>query len=190
MAEGKRRRPAGHSVPRTAGRRQIDCCNRQKLLPVRVTDLKRLMAAALDATGIETAEISLAIVDDEKIAQLHEVWLGVPGPTDVITFDLSPPAGLARPTGSTDLSTHLAGEIVASGETAHREAGRYHWQPEHELAYYLVHGLLHLCGYDDHSPAERRTMRRRERQVMEDIGLPPPPRRLPRRRGKAASPSR
>jgi probable rRNA maturation factor len=190
VAEGKRRQTARHSRLPSAGRRQIDCCNRQKVLPVRVTDLKRLMAAALDAVGSETAEISLVIVDDEEIARLHEVWLCVPGPTDVITFDLGPPADLARPAKSTDLALHLTGEIVASGETARREAERYHWQPEHELAYYLVHGLLHLCGYDDHSPAERRAMRRRERQVMEDIGLPPPPRRLPRRHHAASSPSR
>ena len=188
MAAGRNRVMGNQSVLPPAKRRQIDCCNRQKMLPVRVTDLKRMIAAAVDATGVETAEISLAIVDDEEIAQLHEVWLGIPGPTDVITFDLSPPASLARSTRSTDLSLHLAGEIVASGEMAIHEAKRYHWQPEHELAYYLVHGLLHLCGYDDHSPAERRAMRRRERQVMEDIGLPPPPRRLPRR--VATSPSR
>jgi probable rRNA maturation factor len=55
-----------------------------------------------------------------------------------------------------------------------RELG---WQPRHELAYYVVHGILHLAGYDDHDPADRRAMRARERVLMLAAGLPAPPSR-------------
>jgi probable rRNA maturation factor len=50
------------------------------------------------------------------------------------------------------------------------------WTPRLETAYYVVHGLLHLCGYDDLSPADRRAMRRREQTVLRRLGLPPAPR--------------
>jgi len=64
-----------------------------------------------------------------------------------------------------------------SAETARRLARELGWQARHELAYYVVHGLLHLAGEDDGTPGERRRMRRRERAVMAAIGLPAPPRR-------------
>lgn len=192
MAGGTRRAAGRRTARPLAGRIQLACSNRQRVLPVRVTDLKRLVTAAIRALSVPAAELSLTIVDDAEIADLHDRWLGIPGPTDVITFDLGPSASLAPLTEIAGIPATLNGEIIASAETARREADRYHWQPEHELAYYFVHGLLHLCGFDDHLPSQRRTMRRRERQVMEAIGLPAPPRRLPavpRRRRATSSPS-
>jgi len=174
-----RRRSTG-SRPATARppaeeRWQIACCNRQRRLPVRQADIRRLFTAALTTLGAAEADLSVVIVSDAEIAQLHDRWLGVSGPTDVISFDLRTAAGPAPPEPASGL--RLAGEIIASGETAVREAARYHWRPEHELAYYLLHGLLHLCGFDDLAPGPRRVMRRRERQLMQAIGLPAPPRR-------------
>jgi probable rRNA maturation factor len=86
------------------------------------------------------SDISLAIVNDKAIAELHETWLGISGPTDVLSFDLSSHE-------HTQLSQHgkrhgIHGEIIASAETASREARVYGWSPEHELIYYLIHGLL------------------------------------------------
>ncbi len=192
MAEGTRRVAGRRTARPPGGRIQLACSNRQRVLPVRVTELKRLITAAIRALSVPAAELSLTIVEDAEIADLHDRWLGIPGPTDVITFDLGPSASLAPLTETAGIPATLNGEIIASAETARREADRYHWQPEHELAYYFVHGLLHLCGFDDHLPSQRRTMRRRERQVMEAIGLPAPPRRLPavpRRRRATSSPS-
>lgn len=192
MAGGTRRAAGRRTAQPPAGRIQLACANRQRVLPVRVADLKRLVTAAIRELRVPAAELSLTIVDDAEIADLHDRWLGIPGPTDVITFDLGPAASLAPLTETAGIPATLNGEIIASAETARREADRYHWQPEHELAYYFVHGLLHLCGFDDHLPSQRRTMRRRERQVMEAIGLPVPPRRLPavpRRRRATSSPS-
>ena len=63
-----------------------------------------------------------------------------------------------------------------STETARRMARAVGWTPRQELAYYIVHGVLHLTGYDDHTAADRRQMRARERAVMKACGLPVPPR--------------
>jgi probable rRNA maturation factor len=108
------------------------------------------------------------------MARLHEEWLGIPGPTDVITFDLA--AG-----GPAD---GLHGDIAVSAETARRMARELGWAPRHEVAYYVVHGLLHLAGYDDLVPDARRAMRARERGVMAAAGLPRPPRARPRQAGR------
>jgi len=144
----------------------VEIVNRQKVVAVDTKWLERVVRRAVAAVGADAAEITVVVVDDRRIAALHDQWMGIPGPTDVLTFDLS--GGEAR---------RLAGDIVASAETARRLARELGWQVRHELAYYVVHGLLHLAGEDDGTPGERRRMRRRERAVMAAGGLPGPPRR-------------
>lgn len=141
----------------------VDITDRQKILAISKPWLTRLVKRALGAEGIEQAEIGILLVDDRRIAKLHGEWFDDPTPTDVITFDLSAGDG-------------LSGDIAVSTETARRMAREFGWTPRQEVAYYVVHGLLHLTGYDDHTPADRRGMRSRERAVMKAIGLPVPPR--------------
>lgn len=83
-------------------------------------------------------EIGVLVVSDRKIADLHLRFMKIAGPTDVITFQ--------------------HGEIFISAETAQRQAAANGTSLEHELRLYLVHGLLHLHGFDDHDPAARRRM--------------------------------
>ncbi len=192
------RRPSPQQHPQSSGRRRptcydIACCNRQRHLPVRQAEIRRLLQAALRQLGVPAADLSVAIVADAEIAAVHNRWLGVPEPTDVISFDLSGgpgDAGLGGRPGGDPRQLRLVGEIIASAETAARQAARYGWQADHELAYYLVHGLLHLCGFDDLAPGPRRSMRRRERQLMLALGLPAPPRRSGRRAAPPATPPR
>lgn len=144
---------------------EIAITNRQKVMAVDRRWLAGIVKRTLVALEVPRAELSLLLVDDAAIAAIHEEWLAVPGPTDVITFDLSSPEG------------PFAGDIAVSAETARRMARHLGWQPRFELAYYVVHGLLHLAGEDDLDPVARRRMRLRERAVMAAIGLPKPPRR-------------
>ena len=147
----------------------VGITDRQKILRIAKPWLERLVKRAVAAEGIEQAEIGILLVDDRRIAKLHAEWFDDPTPTDVITFDLS--AG--------DV---LAGDIAVSTETARRMAREVGWAPRQELAYYVVHGILHLTGYDDRAAADRRAMRARERAVMKAIGLPVPPRTPSRRK--------
>jgi probable rRNA maturation factor len=64
----------------------------------------------------------------------------------------------------------IEGEIVASAETAQRMAASGNWSADEELTLYVIHGLLHICGYDDLTPDERRMMRVREQVLMEALG--------------------
>jgi probable rRNA maturation factor len=154
--------------PKTADALVIDVTDRQKCLKFDAAWLSRVVRRVLEAEVVAAAELGILLVDDRAIARLHAKWLGVPGPTDVITFDLGSGPG-----------PELRGDIAVSTETARRAARELGWQPRHEVAYYVVHGILHLTGYDDHSPADRRAMRARERAVMAAAGLPRPPRRRP-----------
>ncbi|MGB0654332.1 MAG: rRNA maturation RNase YbeY [Pirellulales bacterium] len=161
-----------------SGSNKVVLCNRQRKTAVCSKTLKRLLLVAMDALGMTDSDISLAIVDDKAIAVLHETWLGISGPTDVLSFDLS--SSEHAKTSQHGKRHGIHGEIIASAETALREARVYSWSSEHELTYYLIHGLLHLVGYDDQTPSERISMRRKERAMMKVIGLPSPPRRRPK----------
>lgn len=162
-------RPSARRVPQV----RVEISDRQRALKVDRRWLGGVVRRAIATLGATTAEIGIAIVDDGGIAELHDRWMGLSDPTDVITFDLSGPGVDA-----------LQGDIAVSAETARRVARGLGWQPRYELAYYVVHGLLHLAGEDDLEPVARRRMRARERAVMAAIGLPTPP------RGRRRAPTR
>ncbi|HEX8199269.1 MAG TPA: rRNA maturation RNase YbeY [Isosphaeraceae bacterium] len=115
----------------------------------------------LEAEGIRAAELSIGVVDDAAIRVLNRRHLGHDWPTDVISFPLSGPGAAA-----------LAGEVVVSAEMAVTTARRAGLDPHAELALYLVHGVLHLCGRDDQDPGTIAVMRRREAEVLAAAGLP------------------
>jgi probable rRNA maturation factor len=106
----------------------------------------------------EVATVSIAIVDDETIHRLNRQFLEHDYPTDVLSFALTEPP-------------HLEGEIVASIDTARREAAQAGWSTDDELLLYAVHGALHLVGHDDHDPADAAAMRIAERAVLARLGV-------------------
>lgn len=122
--------------------------------------IEPLVNQAVSHAGVEAAELSLAVVGDEEMAQLHEQYTGVAGTTDVLTFDLAEPNG-----------SMIEGDIVLCLDEAQRQAD-YHGHPvRHELLLYAVHGLLHLLGEDDHDPEDFRRMHHREDQLLQALGL-------------------
>ena len=136
---------------------QVEINNRQKALEFAEGDVADLLCLALRMEGRD-AELSVAIVGDREIADLNRRFLGRRRVTDVLAFPYSDEGGA------------LAGEIIVNAELAAREAaGRAH-SAQDELMLYLVHGLLHLLGYDDHTDEDRRRMRRREGEVLAAAG--------------------
>ncbi len=103
-------------------------------------------------------------MDDAAMAELNWQYRGVAGPTDVLAFPMA-----EGPFG--ELSEALLGDVVISVETAARQAGPAGL--EAELALLLVHGILHLVGYDHGTPGERRAMWRKQAALLAALGLPP-----------------
>lgn len=115
------------------------------------------------------AALSVAIVDDATIADLHARYLHIDGPTDVLSFDLSDEADDPHERG-------IDGEVVVSYDTARREARARGLTLRAELLRYVIHGTLHLLGHRDDTPRRRAGMRRVEDEVLESLG-PTPARR-------------
>jgi probable rRNA maturation factor len=103
--------------------------------------------------GCPEGELSLAFLTDGALARLHGRFLADPSATDVITFGGDPAGG-------------SAGEICVSADAAARHAGRAGARLSGEVMLYVVHGWLHLAGYDDTNPAAKRSMRRAEARAM------------------------
>jgi len=133
----------------------IQIANRQKHAAIDRKALRALCTRLLRRRGRDT-DLSLCYVDDAAIRELNERYLGHRRATDVLAFPLGEGPGPDR----------LLGEIVVSAETAVAEAARRGIPADAELALYTVHGLLHLLGYDDQAPADRRRMRRAERAAL------------------------
>jgi len=135
---------------------EITVRNLQRKVPVDVVDLEMFARKAAELclrlprrkkTDLaQLREISFLIVSDRKIASLHRQFMNESGPTDVITFQ--------------------HGEIFVGVESARRNARRFGNAFERELRLYVVHGLLHLHGFDDRNAASARRMRVVQRKIL------------------------
>ena len=103
----------------------------------------------------EELAVSLLLTDDREIGAIHAAHLGDPSPTDVISFD----------------DDGDGAEIVVSVQTAHRIARARGHAGRAEVALYIVHGLLHVLGWNDTNRRERVRMRRAERECLARLGL-------------------
>lgn len=127
---------------------------------------RRAVQAALEQGGRPELRVDVVLVDDAGLVELHARYLGDASPTDVIAFDLRGGEAEASDDGPD-------AEIYASAERARAVARTRGVDSGRELALYLVHGALHLCGHDDREPRARRRMRAAEARVMEALGYPP-----------------
>lgn len=140
--------------------RGIGVFNRQAVFPVPEAFLQRLgewsrqawrgvLARARVPVGLIGEDLEITLLDDSAIARVHLDYLKIPGATDVITFE--------------------HGEILISLETAERQAAEFGDSFEREVLRYIVHGMLHLAGYDDRDPESRAAMEAVQEELVAAI---------------------
>jgi probable rRNA maturation factor len=142
---------------------EIEISDTQGHVRVDRAALTALVRTVLSAEKRENASISIALVDNATIHAVNRTHLNHDWPTDVISFPLSDPDDPV-----------LAGELVVSAEMAGASALEMDAEPQDELALYVVHGLLHLCGYDDKREGDIHLMRHREHELLADAGVTSP----------------
>ena len=116
--------------------------------------IERAVQATLQHCDRQDLPVSLLLTDDAEISRIHGEFLDDPTPTDVISFPMDDSA-----------------ELVVSTETARRVAAEHGHDWQAEVALYIVHGLLHCCGFDDIEEGDRQQMRIAERAVLGQLGL-------------------
>jgi probable rRNA maturation factor len=122
-----------------------------------VSDRAREALAVIGATG----EVRVRVVGDPAMAEAHARYRGTPGTTDVLTFDLG------RPGGPVDA------DILVCADEAARQAGLRGTGVDREVLLYILHGVLHCLGFDDHDEGAAAAMHRREDEVLTAIGVGP-----------------
>ncbi len=145
----------------------ISVQNLQRRIRVSPPRLQAIGRRALSALGRADRSLHVTLVGDRDIRRLNARYLRARRPTDVLAFDLAGPD-----------PSRLLGEVIISTETAARQARRLGVPVTLELELLLVHGLLHLAGYDDHDPAEARLMHERARDILQEARRRPVPARL------------
>jgi probable rRNA maturation factor len=138
----------------------ISVANRQRRVRVELRALRDFASRALDkclklprrksSRLADLGHVEVVLVSDKRIAEVHRQFMDEPGPTDVITFQ--------------------HGEIVISVETARRQARQFGTTLDRELRLYLVHGLLHLHGFDDKTAAGAAEMKRVQEKIIAQAG--------------------
>lgn len=127
-------------------------------------DIRRKAAVILDSVGLLNAELSLLFTDDSEIKELNRQYRGRDNPTDVLSFSQ---AGK----GETIAADGLLGDVVISVDTAQRQADEYGVTLTEEIDRLLIHGILHLAGYDhETSPTDAKKMRAKERALIKKLG--------------------
>ena len=156
----------------------IRCCKPwPRILPGAAACARRAARAALDSElDGESAGLSLVLSDDAELEALNRAWRGQDKPTDVLAF---PCAARDPATGRRQL-----GDVIVSGETAHADAASLSRPLAEHLSHLVVHGILHLLGYDHEAPKEARRMEARERALLASLGIADPYRRSPRAKGQ------
>ena len=140
---------------------RVSIASPQELVELKYQQLKEAGRKVLEGEGIKEAKISLAFVDNVTIHRLNKQFLNHDEPTDVMTFPLSNPGAKT-----------LEGELVIGVEVALEQAQDRGHDVDSELCLYVIHGILHLCGYDDRTEKDTKEMRRMERKYLAELKLP------------------
>jgi probable rRNA maturation factor len=173
--------------------RTLSIRNRQRLRRIDTALLRRIIRYVLRAQlGVGDFELAIHLVAAPEMAGVNKSFLNHEGSTDVITFDHSANVGeasslsrtpgvlrsrshaLTHPSASEDQDRleacpALHGELFLCVDDAVKQAREFRTSWQSELVRYVIHGLLHLCGYDDLKPAPRRHMKRAESRLLREV---------------------
>ncbi len=129
--------------------------NRDSRLSIDFARLTRFLGGIRKSLRLGKQTVEVVFAPDAEIKRLNRKYLKHPWPTDVLAFPLS-----------SDFGADFLGEVVVSANRARVQCRRFRESFEHELARYIVHGILHLCGEKDKQAAERRRMKIREDRIL------------------------
>jgi len=134
--------------------------------------VKGLARQVLEAEGLTPPyEVSVVFSDSETVQKLNRDFRGVDEPTDVIAFYMHPQREDTPPFALPPDNITRLGEIIISYPQAVEQAGEQGHPVDKELALLIIHGILHLLGYDHAQPEEEKRMRQREQELLEKCQL-------------------
>ena len=146
-------------MARPATKPKVTISSSQDALRVPRRKIAELIVLTARLEGATIREVDVAVVNDDQIGALNRRYLHRSGPTDVLSFDMSEPG-----------ASGLCGQIVVCAQVAVGEARRRRIGPQAELMLYVLHGLLHLLGYDDLADDDAERMHARQDEILAVVG--------------------
>jgi len=120
--------------------------------------IKKLFFFLVEQKEITTDQINVYFISKKIISRMHQIYFQDPTPTDCISFPLDDPSSYQK--------GHILGEIFICPAIAKEYAKEHGEDPFKELSLYLIHGFLHLIGFDDLNPQDRRIMLREQNRLL------------------------
>lgn len=143
---------------RSTGRHKLSIKNLQKKIPINRRKIKEITLNIISAEKLAKAgEVNISFISDFRIKRLNSRFHGRNSPTDVLAFDLG------------RNKKELIADIYISADTAIKNSKTFKTSPVFELYLYVIHGLLHICGYDDHNARDIKVMRRKEQVYLNSL---------------------
>lgn len=151
--------------------------NLQKKVALNPPQILKIVKTVLRHEGVDRASLSIVFVSRQRIKALNKKFLGRGYTTDVLAFDFTECKGTApacrrgkRRAPTTGKVKQISGDIIISTDAVVKNARTYKTGPSEELALYVIHGILHLLGFDDHKKPDVEKMRRKEQQLLAHLG--------------------
>lgn len=142
----------------------LEILDEQDRFEVETEKIRSVCEKILADFSVQSGRLGVVLVDNDTIQQYNRDFLDHDYPTDVISFPLE---------NRLD-EGHLEGEILACTEVAFDRAAEFQWTPQEEILLYVVHGVLHLVGFDDTTAEDRSEMRQKEKEYLAHIEITVP----------------
>ena len=140
----------------------IEVSNKQKTVKISKVKVKKIVEAVIAFENQKCDEVAIHFVSIDEICELHKQFFNDPSPTDCISLPLD---------DENELHYRVLGEVFVCPDVAVEYATKKNSDPHLEITLYIVHGLLHLMGYDDIQTKERALMRAAEKRHLANLGM-------------------
>ena len=141
---------------------EVTARNHQKKISLNLPQIIKITTRVLKAQGIKRASLALVFVTSQKITAMNKKYLHQSCSTDVIAFDVAD--------SHSKKDNFFTGDIVISTDAVIRNSCFFKTTRAYELVLYIVHGILHLLGFDDHRACDIKKMRAKEEKIMKFLG--------------------
>ena len=139
--------------------------NLQKKLQLNLPQITKIAKRILELEGVQSSELSIVFVSSQKIRAYNKKFLNRNHATDVLAFDMSEEGRFDKK------KSFLIGDIIISTDAAIQNAKAFKTSINYEIVLYVIHGILHLLGFDDHKEEDIKKMRKREKFLLEKIKI-------------------
>ncbi|MDP9196376.1 MAG: rRNA maturation RNase YbeY [Pseudomonadota bacterium] len=127
-----------------------------------------------EVRGAKELEVTVILSDDETVQDLNRTWRGKDKPTNVLSFPFLEPGGEGETASGNTCFPLILGDVILAFQTVAAEAVQQDKPLDHYVSWLVVHGILHLLGYDHETDAEATRMERLETRILRDLGIPDP----------------